>query len=169
MGTRGPMPLRSENRVGHGNGAAHQPSKVGPEDFSRVEGVDLRPEQPPAEEHWHPAAKMFWEALGRTPEKIWMTPGGWAVAHLQAEQISREMKPQPIGVHPETGEPVFAVVPMKGGSLASHMKMWGALGLLEGDRRRMGIEITLHPRSGPEAVADVVSLDQGRAAALAGE
>ena len=166
MGTRGPLPLRSGERVGHGNGAAHQPTKTDADDFSRLDGIDLYPEQPQAAEHWHESAKMYWEALSRTPEKIWMTSGGWAAAWLQTEQISREMKPQPIGVHPETGEPVFAVVPMKGASLSAHMKMWGALGLTEGDRRRMSHEITLHPRQAPEAVADVVSLDQGRAAAL---
>jgi hypothetical protein len=104
-------------------------------------GEDAPPEQPPPHEKWHPIAKQWYESLARSGQSAFYEASDWATAFLVAESISRDLKPQPIGVDPETGEPVMAVIPLKGASLAAYLRAMTALMVTEGDRRRAGLEL----------------------------
>lgn len=122
---------------------------------------------PRADPKWHPFAKRFYASLQKSGQAKFYEPSDWQLAWLTAESLSRDLKPQVIGISEQTGKPVFASVPLKGASLAAYLKAFNALLLTEGDRRRLGIELE---RPGNEQDAsDVPRLDDYRArAGLAG-
>lgn len=150
MAQYGPIPKRSEELLGHAKHAAGEEptpiTKQGPQEFEDVEAfdIDLHPTQPEADSKWEPLVKELWAAMARSPEATWMTAAGWAVFKLECEQLHRELAPQVVGYSEETGMVTKERIPMKGASLAAHMKLWAAFGMTEGDRRRMGREVTLH-------------------------
>lgn len=169
---KGPIPLRSEERQ-RTNPPATPILKTGVEDIAAAHlpfPIDVNPMPPSADElaaldpdgaKWHPVAQHLWDAVCRSPEAMWMTSAGWAILVVECEQLSRELSEQFVGIS-EDGEMKFAEVPMKGASLAAHHKIWAAMGLLEGDRRRMGREVTLHPALPtdgplPDGVTDIAT------------
>lgn len=115
---------------------------------------------PAPDQGWHPMALAWFEALAASGQSAWYEPSDWATAVLVAESISRDLKPQVVGVTPETGEPVFAKIPLKGASLAAYLKAFGLLLVTEGDRRRARLE--LQRAQAEEAPADVSELDEYR-------
>lgn len=164
-GKPGPIPMRSEERQRRNE--PEQPIlSTTVEDIEAANlpfPIELNP-TPPAKdvvyERWHPLAKELWDSLVKSPESMWMTSAGWALARIMVEQLDRELKPQYVGTRPggwvedpddpeskvwDAGGPIIEVIPMKGATLAAHHKIWASMGLLEGDRRRMGREVTLHP------------------------
>lgn len=121
-----------------------------------------------SDERWHPVAKRWFDSLAESAQSKFYEPSDWALAFIIAESISRDLKPQVVGVHPETGELLFAVIPMKGASLSAYLKAMTALIVSEGDRRRAGLEIEQPPpanAAGGGDDAEVVSLDAIRARA----
>jgi len=170
MGTRGPIPLRSEERQ-----RTNEPEvpilKTDVEDIVAANlpfPIELNPRPADPREvlgrvaragEWHPVAQHLYDMVCQSPEAMWMTSAGWAILLLDCEQLSRELEEQVVGIT-EDGDVVRAEVPMKGASLAAHSKLWASMGLLEGDRRRMGREVTLHPALPtdgelPEGVTDI--------------
>lgn len=135
------MPKRSDQR--RRRNAPETPIEQAP-------AYPLAKGQPPADERWHRIAAAWYESLGRSGQSQFYEPSDWATAHLIAESISRDLKPQVVGVHPETGEPVMATIPLKGASLAAYLKAMTALLVTEGDRRRAGVELQ-RVRQDPEA------------------
>lgn len=114
---------------------------------------------PAAAEDWHPIATMWFESLGTSGQRVFYEPSDWAVAYLIAESISRDLKPQVVGITPESGEPVFAIIPMKGASLAAYLKAMTALLVTEGDRRRASVELQKPaPVDADEEAADATVL-----------
>ena len=153
MGARGPVPKRSTQRR-RVNKPATPVTKS-----AAAKKVAI----PKADPKWHAAAKAWYGRLKDSGQAVYYEPSDWALAWLVAESISRDLKPQVIGINEQTGKPVFAVVPMKGASLAAYLKAMSALLVTEGDRRRAGIELE---RAGAETDAahdDVPSLDDYRA------
>jgi len=74
-------------------------------------------------------------------QQAFYEPSDWAWAWIVAESISRDLKPQVVGIVEETGEVVRAIIPMKGASLAAYLKAMTALLATEGDRRRANMEL----------------------------
>jgi hypothetical protein len=97
-----------------------------------------------------------YESLRTSGQAKFYEPSDWAAAYLLAEAMSRDLKPQAVGVSIITGKVVRATVPLKGGSLAAYLKAFAALGVTEGDRRRIGIEIQRkpEPKLAPVSVMD---------------
>lgn len=149
MGATGPIPERAADR--------RRRNKV---DITRVEMFG-KVEPPPADERWHKIARDWYDALAESGQARFYEPSDWATAYMVAESISRDMKPQVVGVHPETGEPTMAIVPLKGTSLSAYLKAMAVLLVTEGDRRRVQMEITRRPEP-TEAPADVIVLDDFR-------
>jgi hypothetical protein len=138
MGSRGPVPKRSDQR-------RRQNKKPKPATApSAVEKVI----RPPVNAKWHPAAKRWYTSLAKSGQAAFYEPSDWAIAYLVAESISRDLKPQVVGIHPETGKAVMATIPMKGASLAAYSKVMTNLLVTEGDRRRAGIELQRPPTPG---------------------
>jgi hypothetical protein len=135
MGTRGPVPKRSEERR-----RQNKPDIP----IAKVAATG-EVEVPPANPRWHPIARRIYESLRTSGQAKFYEPSDWAAAYLLAEALSRDLKPQPVGVSVITGRIVRANVPLRGGSLAAYLKAFAALGVTEGDRRRIGIEIDRKP------------------------
>jgi hypothetical protein len=146
VGARGPIPKREDQRrrrnkktstakkttqARRKTSAATSPSK---RSAARVA-------IPKADPGWHAAAKRWYDSLAKSGQSSFYQPSDWAMAWLIAESISRDLKPQVVGVNEETGEPVFAIIPLKGASLAAYLKAMTALLATEGDRRRVGLEL----------------------------
>lgn len=152
-GRGGPVPKRADDRL--------RRNKV---DTTKVV-VYGDVEVPPAHEKWHPIARGWYESLAKSGQAKFYEPSDWATAYMVAESISRDMKPQVVGVHPESGEPTMAVVPLKGTNLTAYLKAMGLLLVTEGDRRRLQIEITRRsaaPAAEAGELASVTSLDDYR-------
>lgn len=150
MGTRGPVPKRSNQRR-----RRNEPETP----VTKADGAP-KVEIPAADSKWHPVAKRWFESLASSGQMAFYQASDWATAYLVAESMSRDLKPQPIGVDEETGKPVVAVIPLKGASLTAYLKAFTALMVTEGDRRRLGLELQ---RSGSAAEApEVPNLDDYR-------
>jgi hypothetical protein len=140
IGDRGPVPKRSTARR-RTNTPKTKTTKAPAAAKVAIPKVDAK---------WHPAAKSWYLSLGKSGQHKFYEPSDWALAWLLAESISRDLKPQIVGIVEETGDPVFAVIPMKGASLAAYLKAMSALLVTEGDRRRASIELE-RPRLNPPA------------------
>ena len=92
---------------------------------------------------WHELATMHYWAARKSAIREYYEPSDWAALFLTLEQMSRWLNPQMVMVQSgeNAGELVEMVVPMPGGVLSSIMKSLGALMFMEGDRRKLRLEI----------------------------
>lgn len=150
-GIPGPVPKRSEERQRR-NESVIPINKLDVTNLIKA-SVDV----PEAEEKWHPIARRWYDALSESAQCVYYEPSDWAIAYIIAESISRDLKPQVVGVSEETGEAVMAIIPLKGASLAGYLKAFGSLLATEGDRRRLAVEITR------AAQVDMPDVDSGTA------
>lgn len=184
----GPPPKRSDERRRRNVPTGGPVTKL---DVENLEGADdpdslaylikqpiQIPEPPVADEgdpsgtrDWDPVALQMWESFKRSGQALFWEPSDWAVAYLICESISRDMKPQVVGVSPANefgpAEVVKERIPLKGASLSAYAKMFGQLMLTEGERRRLSIELE-RTRVQPEKrePARVVKITDRRQAAL---
>lgn len=96
---------------------------------------------PEPDPDWHPMATRWYESLERSGQSQWYEPSDWAAAQIIAESMSRDLKPQFLGISEMTGEVVRGTVPINGTRLSGYLKAWTALLVTEGDRRRARIEL----------------------------
>jgi antitoxin (DNA-binding transcriptional repressor) of toxin-antitoxin stability system len=146
MGERGPVPKRSSQR--------RRRNKPGDPVDTAAGAVAVG--APAANSKWHPVAKRWFESLKASGQAVFYEPSDWATAQLVAESLSRDLKPQVVGVTMD-GKPVRAVVPLRGSSLAAYLKAMSALVVTEGDRRRVRLELERRKTESGEA-ADVSEL-----------
>jgi len=116
---------------------------------------------PPANPKWHLVAKIVWQSLPDSGQAQYYEASDWAVAYMLVENLSRELRPQVVGIHPETGKAVRAQIPIRGASLSSYIKGFAALLMSEGDRRRVRMEIE---RDQSVDLTDVSAMDDYRSA-----
>lgn len=137
---------------------------------SPPEGDAAGAKMPPPDGGWHRIAKAWYLSLGKSGQSEFYEASDWALAQLTAESISRDLKPQIVGRIKETGDPIWAEVPMKGASLSAYLSSMTALMVSEGDRRRAGIELKrIGPEaSEPEEPSNVTSMERFRARAAGG-
>lgn len=132
MGSRGPVPKRSDQRLGHRSKSEATKITVAPA------AADTAAPMPSDE--WHPVALRWYESLAKSGQSKFYEPSDWATAYLIAESISRDLNPQVVGIT-ERGDAVFESIPLKGASLSAYLKAFGNLLTTEGDRRRASIEL----------------------------
>lgn len=130
MGARGRVPKRSDQRR---RTNSPEPEKV------ELPPADVTVPEPDGK--WHEVAVAWYSSLKDSGQSKFYEASDWATAYLIAENISRELKPQVVSVVEETGEPVWASVPMKGATLGAYLKAMSTLLVTEGDRRRAGVEL----------------------------
>lgn len=82
MGTRGPVPTRSDQR---------RRQNKNPEGIATVKGPGVRAEQPPADESWHSMARDWYESLASSGQARWYQPSDWQTARVWAELLSRQL------------------------------------------------------------------------------
>lgn len=135
MGTRGPLPKRSEDR---------QRRNAPERDVVKAAGADVV-KQPPASREWHPIAKRLWKAMGESGQSRFYEPSDWAVAYSLMDDLS----------HYKNG------AKRSGQMLQTIMSSLSSLMLTEGDRRRLQIELS-RPSAEAEDDSKVVVMDKWR-------
>lgn len=167
MGERGPAPGRSEEKLGNSKPALEVRKLNTKEILEKVIEIPL------ACESWHPVAIYWFESLGDSAQSVYYEPSDWALAYTMAESLSRDLKPQVVGVTPghyDEGREAYvetevttAYIPLKGSSLGAYMKVMEKLLVTEVDRRRAGIEITRPQLDTPVDAPDgVTNMDDYR-------
>ncbi len=136
MGTRGPVPKRTDQR-----------RRVNKPEIPLTEAVaGAVSSQPPGEPNWHPLAAEWYRSLADSGQSRFYEPSDWATARLIAESMSRDLN------H-------LMVIPPS--SLSAWLKAMTALLVTEGDRRRLSLELK-RAESSPEVVDGVADLDEYR-------
>lgn len=147
----GPVAKRSDQRR-----RANKPEVP----IDKVAGAD-QVEMPVADEQWHPIARLWYESLSESGQRVFYEPSDWATAYLIAESISRDLKPQFVGIS-ESGEVLKEKIPMKGASLTAYLRAMTALLVTEGDRRRSHLELQRAAQVDADEEAAVAQLDEYR-------
>ncbi|WP_435109404.1 hypothetical protein [Nocardiopsis synnemataformans] len=150
MGTRGPVPKHSSERRRRNKPADGETTTVAKVPRSRKVTV------PAADKDWHPIAKRWYTSLKTSGQSEFYEPSDWAAAYLIAESISRDLKPQVVGIT-EQGDVVKDEIPLKGASLAAYLKAMSVLLVTEGDRRRMRLELQAAEEEGPSAAVTALN------------
>lgn len=166
----GPVPKKDAERRRRNKSTAadgsssHIPAQVVNIDELLVGEVEV----PTPDEEWHPIAKQMYESVMRSGQVIWMEPSDWSALYLMCESISRDLRPQVVGIT-EEGEVIKDTIPLKGASLNAYLKAMASLMMLEGDRRRLRIELERQKRIDAAAEGGtVVDIVQHRADAFKG-
>lgn len=145
MGSRGPAPKRSDQRR-----RTNEPSTP----ITSAEGIEcVRPEP---DEGWHPVARRMWDAIAGSGQACFYQASDWATAWTMCESMHREFSDVPVVT--KDGEVLMVAGRPNGAVLNAWRSMQVALLLAEGDRRRVGLELTLPPPSHDEGGADVTDL-----------
>lgn len=106
---------------------------------------------PPADGGWCRPAKQWYESLKLSGQSVFYTSGDWSTAWMIAESMHREFAPQPVTVgRGEEAHTVMVRLPPKGASLMAWLKAMSGLMVLEGDRRRVRIELAKAKIEGEE-------------------
>lgn len=140
MGERGPVPKHSSARVRR-NKPPVETDEV-PEGFT--EAPYLPPVDDDGEYTWHPIAVEFYLSLQSSGQSRLYQDSDWMAAYTMCEALSRELKPQFVGMRQISAtetRPVTMSVPLKGASLNALRAFQAALLVTEGDRRRLQVEI----------------------------
>ena len=162
-GPRGPVPKKEGERRRR-NKTTEAGDTIEVTKINLDELIAGEVEIPAPDPGWHPIAAMFYDSLQRSGQAIWLEPSDWATAYILTESLSRDLKPQFVGINEETGEPILMTIPLKGSSLSSYLKALSSLLATEGDRRRLRIELERQKRIDEAAEGGkVVDIVQARA------
>ena len=134
MGTRGPVPKRAADRMGH-RAKVTEPAEQITKAAAAKSVV-----APVADDAWHRVARTWYDSLALSGQSCWYEPSDWATAYLIAESISRDLSPQVVGFTEKEGA-IMGVIPLKGASLSAYLKAMSSLLVTEGDRRRSRVEL----------------------------
>lgn len=170
----GPAPKRAAERNRANVPATGAAMEYGPEQFKNLPfEVGALDEPPPAADDWHDTAKLLYNNLTKDPARIWMGPYDWALAYLIHETISRELKPQVIGIvegginietgEHEAGRVAREVIPIKGATITAFLKWAMANGITEAGRLSIRKEISFYqaPTSTEASEDDVQETREG--------
>lgn len=137
MGSRGPVPKRSDRRLGH-------VTKAEQEAVTRAPAA-AAPPTPEADAEWHPVAQEWFRSLADSGQSQFYEASDWATARYVAEGMSRNLDGGRFSAQ------LFAAV----NSAMSNLLV------TEGDRRRVRLELQ-RGDAGP-AGPEVPSLEDYRA------
>lgn len=115
MGTRGPIPKRSAERLGH----RHAKKEADPRQIVSTSEVKI----PPASPRWCLIARRMYNSLRGKEISLYMVNSDWAAAYDAAETLTLAYKTK--------SAELFKIADRK----------WDRLLLTEASRRRSGIEI----------------------------
>jgi hypothetical protein len=140
MGSRGPVPKRHAERLGHRAKGEKKPEQA--------TVLARRVPAPPADPDWHPYAAAWFNSLASSGQSVFYEPSDWTTAYILAEQVSRELKPKVVGIDQKFGRAIIEEAPISGPSLNAFLKGITSLLGTEGDRRRAQLELS---RQGEDA------------------
>jgi hypothetical protein len=138
MGARGPIPKRSEERMGHRSKEEKQSRTRAP----AGPPLDL-PDLPEPDEHWHDIATDWYLSLRESGQAVFYQPSDWAMARYAAHVMSQ----------------VLLSERANGQLVAALNSVMSSLLTTEGDRRRARMELERRPAvkqapAGVTAIAD---------------
>lgn len=137
MGSRGPVPKRSEDRKRRNKNEGTQPVKVEvPVDVRVSPFVEANPE-------WCGTVSGLWESLSVSGQARFYEPSDWAFARLILDELDEYVRAER----------------KNGQILASLLSGLGSLLVSEGDRRRAGIELS-HAASASTGSSRVESMEK---------
>jgi hypothetical protein len=124
MGTRGPVPKRTELLKGHGAAKARSVTKI--------EALpDTKADPPsPANPKWLPEVQRLYDSLAESPMAQIFFSTDWAFAYLNCEVLNIALTSR----NPTTGQ-------LNATMISNCMANFARLGVTEGDRRRLGVEL----------------------------
>lgn len=172
----GPPPKRSEERRRR-NKDVVETTKV---DLDTLVSKDVEIPEPPVryvdedgeeleepEWVWHPTAMLLWDSAQRSGQSIFLEPSDWASLYMMCEQVHLSLQPKPtvIGENAD-GEPIirYLLLPMPGSTLGGIQKMMSSLMMLEGDRRKLRVELERKKqRDAAASGGNVTSISKTRA------
>lgn len=132
----GPMPKRSEERT-----RRNKPENEGGVPLSKGERVPHR--VPPADANWHPRAKQWYRSMSRSGMRDYYEVSDYEYARILCDALTEYYK-----------KPTAMM-------LATILQGMTSLGVTEGERRRMRIELE-DPKEA-ETSASLVAIDTYRA------
>jgi len=140
MGTRGPIPKRSEER--------RRRNKPDGGDITKAARGTRLARPPAADRSWHRLARYWYESLAKSGQSEFYEPSDWATARIWAEILSRQLQ---------------------SGRLSAQMvAAWSAaateLLTTEGARRRMRLELQDATEDDDVSAGVVTALDEYRRA-----
>lgn len=138
MGSRGPIPKRSEQRMGNRTKKELATTKA------PAATVVQAPDPDPG---WHPIALMYWEAAQESGQSRFWEPTDWVALYDAMEEISQYKN---------------------AGRRSSQMRaaidsILARLAVTDGDRRRLRIELTRGLEEAEDGPAEVAVMDDYRA------
>ena len=140
MGTRGPAPKREGQRR-----RRNKPES----DVTKAAGA-TEVKRPRINGKWHPVAKRWFLSLEDSGQSSFYEPSDWALAEMIAESMSRDLRPQFVGLD-DKNKKIMAAKPINGAAMGAYLKAMSSLLVTEADRRRSSIELT---RPEPEVEGD---------------
>lgn len=159
MGTRGPIPNR--------DGDLARPRERKGSDAQAATRGELLPVTPPDPDlDWHPIARMLWDSLGSSGMRDFYQNTDWATAYLICDEIHTYLTPgidkaaTKAATEAAGGEKVTVRYPerrLSGMTFTALLSAMAALGVTEGDRRRMRIELEA-PKE-PEQSAQLYAIE----------
>lgn len=158
MGKRGPAPK-------HGPLHGHR-SK----DESQVQNLtgDFPPgsaseeDIPAAPERWHPIAKHLYRSVINSRQARYYEPADYMVLFAACENISRQFKSRYVASNHETGEGIYAKLPLNGSDIGGFLRVLTQLGVTLADRRRLEIDIRQSAQSDKDDERAVTDLNEYR-------
>lgn len=148
MGKRGPLPAKQLDRPKGRQKAIDDATSVG-----SIEADNPAPYEP--DDAWHPIARSTYDAVQRSGQSEFYTESDWTKLYLVCDQLSANLQPQFVGFAKSAEvvmvngreeivfvqKPIAGITPMNGATLNAIQALMASLGISEGDRRRMGIEL----------------------------
>jgi hypothetical protein len=155
VAARGPVPKRTEVR--------RRVNK--PEDGFEISNAPMLPVEPLApNERWCDEALEVYTSASESGQAVFYQQSDWAILYLICDQINQNYQNQFLGVRfmgRGEQEAIFGKKPMPAAVLSAVMHGLGSLGMTEGDRRRIRIELTRGKEDdGPDAA--VVEMEDAR-------
>lgn len=182
MGTTGPAPKRTEERIRRADPAggpqrqvevAELESVADPSTLSHAEKIRQPVTHPPADPAWHRLVRDLYDSAEFSAQTVYWEPSDWQMLRVACESLNRDLEPQPVRIG--TGESAYIEMveqPIRGASLNAYSKILTLLGFTEDARRRMGIEIQrkqfdLSGKADLKVAAPVADIEDARASRLA--
>jgi hypothetical protein len=135
-----PAAKHPDARMGHRSKAEQEYDELVPD-------APIEPRQP--DPGWDPIAIRMFNSFVGAPQAKWFLASDWEMASMLSEALSRELKPQFVGMserwnsEAQTMEkiPVIQRIPMKAATLASLIRGYGNLLATVADRRSLSFEV----------------------------
>lgn len=141
VASRGPLPKRTENRIRRGRRADGLDITTAP----GAENIEMPVPPESGPDAWDDIVYEWYFSLAESGMARFYEPTDWMVAYVTADWLNQLRKPQYVAMR-EVGLHEFevyeAVKPLSGSDMGAFLKVCANLGLTEGDRRRMRIELT---------------------------